>query len=56
MSFNNLLSTSTELNIAFVFADSNRGNPDLIGIVFEITIDESISTIPFALIGEFSHY
>jgi tetratricopeptide (TPR) repeat protein len=56
MSFNNFLSTSKDRAVSFAFADSNRDNLDLIGILFQINIDTSISTTPFALINEFSYY
>ena len=50
MSFNNFLSTSKDREVSFAFADSNQSNPDLIGILFQITIDGSISSPPFALL------
>jgi tetratricopeptide (TPR) repeat protein len=56
MSFNNFLSTSIDRDISFLFADSNRYNPNSVGILFEITIDQSIPANPFALIDKVSHY
>jgi tetratricopeptide (TPR) repeat protein len=44
------LSTSKDRDVSFAFADSNRSNPDLIGVLFQITIDGLISSPPFALL------
>jgi hypothetical protein len=51
MSFNSFLSTSKDRNVSFAFADSNQCNPDLVGILFVMTIDPSISSTPFASIN-----
>jgi tetratricopeptide (TPR) repeat protein len=56
MSFNNFLSTSKDRNVAYFFADSNQSNLELIGILFEITIDISMSLVPFATIDNNSNY
>ncbi|CAF3579219.1 unnamed protein product [Rotaria socialis] len=56
MSFNNFLSTSLDRDISFAFADSNRLNPDLIGVFFVININPSISSVPFAQIENFSNF
>jgi hypothetical protein len=56
LSFNNFLSTSLNQEISLAFAESNRYNLDLVGILFEITISPSISTSPFANIRNVSHY
>ncbi|CAF3297750.1 unnamed protein product [Rotaria socialis] len=47
MAFNNFLSTSTDREISFAFAHSNSFNLDLIGILFEISIDSRTSSAPF---------
>ncbi|CAF1271072.1 unnamed protein product [Adineta ricciae] len=56
MSFNNFLSTSLDQTISFAFAESNHYNPDLIGILFQIFVDPSISSTPFASIDESSQH
>jgi len=56
LSFNNFLSTSLDQAVSFFFAESNQYNPDLIGVLFAITIDPSISSSPFANIGNVSCY
>lgn len=56
VSFNSFLSTSFDRTVSLAFADSNQDNPDLIGVLFRITINPSIALIPFAGISSFSHY
>ena len=52
ISFNNFLSTSKDRDVSFAFAESNARNPDLVGILFVITIDSLISSTPFAFIKD----
>ncbi|CAF4051572.1 unnamed protein product [Rotaria sp. Silwood2] len=47
LSFNNFLSTSLDQELYLAFAQSNQNYPDLIGVLFEITINPSTSTTPF---------
>jgi tetratricopeptide (TPR) repeat protein len=56
LSFNNFLSTSADRQVSFAFADSAQQDPTLTGILFEIEIDPSISSTPFALLDGISHY
>jgi tetratricopeptide (TPR) repeat protein len=56
MFFNNFLSTSKDRNVSLHFAEVNQSNPDLIGILFVMTIDPAKSTTPFASIVDFSCY
>jgi tetratricopeptide (TPR) repeat protein len=56
MSFNNFLSTSLDRAVSFMFAESNQNHPDLIGVLFEITINRSISSTSFANIHDVSAY
>jgi tetratricopeptide (TPR) repeat protein len=56
MSFNNFLSTSKKYDVSFLFADSNQGNLDLVGILFVMTIDSSKLTTPFTSITENGFY
>ena len=57
ISFNNFLSTTKDLSIAFRFAQRSIDN-DLanIGIVFVITIDPTIRSTPFAEIDDLSYF
>ena len=56
MSFNNFLSTSKDRDVSLAFAESNASNPDLVGILFVMTIDPSKSTTPFASINGISYF
>ncbi|CAF2636615.1 unnamed protein product [Rotaria sp. Silwood2] len=56
ISFNNFLSTSTDEFLSYAFAESNQDNPDLVGVLFEITIDPSIPSTSFAFINSVSQY
>jgi len=56
MSFNNFLSTSKDRNVSVLFAESNQSNPDLVGILFVLTIDPLKSSAPFASINGVSHF
>jgi tetratricopeptide (TPR) repeat protein len=56
LSFNNLLSTSKKPNVALNFARRSVLNSDLIGVVFVMKIDTSLSSTPFASIENVSHY
>jgi tetratricopeptide (TPR) repeat protein len=56
MSFNNFLSTSKDRCVSLMFAESNQINPDLVGILFVMTIDPATSSTPFASINNVSHF
>jgi hypothetical protein len=56
MSFNNFLSTNKNHEISLRFATAAMANPDLVGILFVMTIDPSKSTAPFASISGVSYY
>lgn len=56
MSFNNFLSTSADREIAQTFAESNQINPETIGILFVITVDSSVSSVPFACVETLSPF
>ena len=56
LAFVSFLSTSTDEQVAYAFADSARVHPDLIGILFQIEIDPSISSVAFASVNEISYY
>ena len=48
MAFESFLSASTDRDVSLAFAESDQNNPDLVGILFVIFIDSSISTTTFA--------
>jgi tetratricopeptide (TPR) repeat protein len=56
MSFNNFLSASTEREVSLGFAQGALTKTNMIGILFKMTIDPSISSAPFASIQEVSYY
>ncbi|CAF3510194.1 unnamed protein product [Rotaria socialis] len=56
LSFNNFLSTSIFSTVPIAFAESALGNPDQVGILFQINIDPSISMTPFASLDNESYF
>ena len=56
MSFNNFLSTSKDRNVSLRFARQSVTNPDLVAILFVMTIDPYKSTTPFASINGVSYF
>jgi tetratricopeptide (TPR) repeat protein len=56
LSFNNLLSTSLNRDISLAFAEAAIDNSDLMGILFEINIDPSISSTSFANVKNVSYF
>ena len=54
ISFNNFLSTSKNHSTSLRFANNALTNPDLVGVLFIMTIDPSQSTTPFASIKDVS--
>jgi tetratricopeptide (TPR) repeat protein len=56
LAFNNFLSTSLDRAVSLAFAESITSNPDLIGVLFEINIDPSISSTAFANVKNVSHF
>ena len=54
IAFNNFLSTSKKQSVSLRFANRALTNPELMGVLFIITIDPSQSTTPFAAIKEVS--
>jgi hypothetical protein len=55
-SFNNFLSTSKNSDACYDVTLRAATNPDLVGILFVMTIDRSKSTAPFASISDVSYY
>lgn len=55
-SFNSFVSTSREKDVAHIFAESNSTRPGMVGILFKMFVDTSLSSIPFADIEQFSYF
>jgi tetratricopeptide (TPR) repeat protein len=56
LSFNNFLSTSKKRHVSLDFANDALTNPDLVGILFVMTINPSQSSTPFASINGVSYF
>ncbi|CAF1414160.1 unnamed protein product [Adineta steineri] len=56
LSFNNFLSTSKNRDVSLNFAQQAAANPDLVGILFVISIDPTDSTTPFASVSDVSYF
>lgn len=56
ISFNSFLSTSIDKGIASIFAESNAQNSNVICVLFEINVNPSVRSTPFAYINEVSYY
>ncbi|CAF1406550.1 unnamed protein product [Adineta ricciae] len=56
MSFNNFLSTSTKRDVCLSYAESSADSSDLLGVLFNIEVDPSQSTTPFAFISSDSQF
>ncbi|CAF1367202.1 unnamed protein product [Adineta steineri] len=56
LSFNNFLSTSTNRAVSLCFASQPVTNPDLVGILFIISINPAKSTTPFASVSDVSYF
>ncbi|CAF1457802.1 unnamed protein product [Adineta steineri] len=56
LSFNNFLSTSTNPDVSLCFAPQAATNPDLVGILFVISINPTESTTPFASVSNVSYF
>ncbi|CAF1472093.1 unnamed protein product [Adineta steineri] len=56
LSFNNFLSTSKDREVSLCFAPQAAANPDLVGILFVMSINPTLSTTPFASVTDASHF
>ncbi|CAF3555483.1 unnamed protein product [Rotaria socialis] len=56
ISFNNFLSVSTKRNFALGFAEDALVKHDMIGILFQMSIDPTVSSTPFASIPTRSYF
>jgi tetratricopeptide (TPR) repeat protein len=56
ISFNNFLSTSDDPDVSLLLAESASENSNMVGILFKMTIDPSVSSAPFASIRDVSYF
>ncbi|CAF0999210.1 unnamed protein product [Adineta steineri] len=56
LSFNNFLSTSKNRDVSLNFAQQAATNPDLVGILFVMSINPTHSTTPFASVSDVSYF
>ena len=56
ISFSSFLSTSKRRKISLGFAKNALGKNDTVGVLFQMTIDPSVSSTPFAAIKEVSYF
>ncbi|CAF4167327.1 unnamed protein product [Adineta steineri] len=56
LSFNNFLSTSKDCDVSLDFAQQATTNPDLVGILFVMSINPKDSTAPFASVTDVSYF
>ncbi|CAF1023362.1 unnamed protein product [Adineta steineri] len=56
LSFNNFLSTSKSRDVSLNFAQQAATNPDLVGVLFVMSIDSTDSTTPFACVSDVSYF
>ncbi|CAF1322133.1 unnamed protein product [Adineta steineri] len=56
LSFNNFLSTSKNRDVSLNFAQQPATNPDLVGILFVMSINPTDSTTPFASVSDVSYF
>ena len=56
LSFNNFLSTSAKRDISLHFAEKAATKTDLIGVLFQVNVNPSVSSTPFASIRGCSYY
>ncbi|CAF1477100.1 unnamed protein product [Adineta steineri] len=56
LSFNNFLSTSKKPDISLNFAQQAATNPDLIGILFVISVNPADSKTPFASVSDVGYF
>ncbi|CAF1480016.1 unnamed protein product [Adineta steineri] len=56
LSFNNFLSTSKSRNVSLKFAQQAATNPDLVGVLFIMSINPTHSITPFASVSDVSYF
>lgn len=56
LSFNNFLSTTRDRTLAYGYAFAAVGNPEIAGVLFQMTIDPKIRSSPFASLDRISYF
>lgn len=56
MAFNSFLSTTKNREVSLGYAQCAAGNIDMVSVLFQISIDPSVSSAPFACVEEVSYY
>ena len=56
ISFNNFLSTSLNREVSLLFAESASAQNDITGILFEMSVNSSVLSVPFASIQDVSYF
>jgi tetratricopeptide (TPR) repeat protein len=56
ISFNNFLSTSEDPKVSLTFGKGAQAKPGFVSILFEMKIETSVSSSPFALLDELSYF
>ncbi|CAF2826728.1 unnamed protein product [Rotaria sp. Silwood2] len=56
ISFNNFLSTSTSQEVSLCFSRKALQKPEKVAVLFEMIIDPSILSVPFALLDKHSYF
>ncbi|CAF3615827.1 unnamed protein product, partial [Adineta steineri] len=56
LSFNNFLSTSKNRDVSLLFTPQAATNPDLVGVLFVISINPTDSATPFACVSDVSNF
>ena len=56
LSFNSFLSTSTDRDVALIFAGTGTSEAEFIGVLFEIKINSELFSTPFILLNNMSNF
>lgn len=56
VSFNNFLSTSTSKEVSLDFVEKAQRKAGKVAVLFEMTVDPSISSVPFASLDQLSYF
>lgn len=56
LSFDSFLSTSIDRQVSLFYAESSRENPELTGILFQISIDTTFTSTPFVSLDNVSFF
>jgi tetratricopeptide (TPR) repeat protein len=56
LSFNNFLSTSIDRDVSLVFAECDKHDPNLVGILFQMEVKPELASTPFVSLDKISNY